>query len=180
MHSYLANPSPLDTSVPAIKRVNGAGVTPAGGPYGVFSAEAYLVLTPEPVLVDCGGPPTVVQMLNNLAALYSNQGHYSEAEMLYKQALEIWKKALGPDHPDVAQSLNNLAALYYHQGYYSEAEPLLKQALEIMKNVLGPDHPDVVTISNNLTYLFREQREKTGIRGIKKRLLNKTKGKLQI
>jgi len=59
----------LDTRVPAIKRVNGADVTPSGGPYGLFSAEAYLVLTPEPVLVDCGGPPTYPELRANLSAL---------------------------------------------------------------------------------------------------------------
>jgi len=59
----------MDTHVPAIKRVNGAGVTPAGGPYGLFSAEAYLILTPDPVLVDCGGPPTYPQLRDNLFAL---------------------------------------------------------------------------------------------------------------
>jgi len=61
--------APLDTLIPAIKRVNGAQVTPAGGPYGVFSAEAYLVLTPAPVLIDCGGPPTYGELRANLAAL---------------------------------------------------------------------------------------------------------------
>ena len=40
--------------------------------------------------------------LNNLAALYDNQGRYAEAEPLYKRALAIQEKALGPDHPDVA------------------------------------------------------------------------------
>jgi glyoxylase-like metal-dependent hydrolase (beta-lactamase superfamily II) len=57
----------METRVPAIKRVNGAGVTPSGGPYALFSAEAYVVLTPEPVLVDCGGPPTYPELRDNLA-----------------------------------------------------------------------------------------------------------------
>ena len=50
--------------------------------------------------------------LNNLAGLYHAQGRYADAEPLYKRALAICEKALGPDHPDVALSLNNLAALY--------------------------------------------------------------------
>ena len=50
--------------------------------------------------------------LNNLAGLYDSLGDYAKAEPLYKRALAIWEKALGPDHPDVATSLNNLAALY--------------------------------------------------------------------
>ena len=59
------------------------------------------------------------------------QGRYEEAEPLYKRALEIRERVLGPDHPDTATSLNNLAILYDNQGRYEEAEPLYKRALEI-------------------------------------------------
>ena len=44
------------------------------------------------------------------------QGRYADAEPLYKRALAISEKALGPDHPDVATSLNNLAVLYRAPG----------------------------------------------------------------
>ena len=37
------------------------------------------------------------------------EGQYAEAEPLFRRALAIWEKALGPQHPAVAQSLNNLA-----------------------------------------------------------------------
>ena len=40
--------------------------------------------------------------LNNLAMLYEAQGRYADAEPLFKRALAIREKALGPDHPDVA------------------------------------------------------------------------------
>ena len=43
-------------------------------------------------------------------------GAYDRAEPLYRQALEIRKKALGEGHPDYAPSLNNLAALYRRDG----------------------------------------------------------------
>ncbi len=45
--------------------------------------------------------PMSAQSLNNLAVLYQAQGRYAEAEPLYKRALAIREKALGPDHPDV-------------------------------------------------------------------------------
>ena len=44
----------------------------------------------------------MLRSLNNLAS--STQGRYAEAEPLYKRALAIQEKALGPDHPDVATS----------------------------------------------------------------------------
>ena len=65
-------------------------------------------------------------------------GDYAKAEPLFKEALEIRQKVLGPEHPDTATSLNNLAALYQAMGDYAKAEPLFKEALEIRQKVLGP------------------------------------------
>ena len=38
--------------------------------------------------------------LDNLACVLNNQGNTEEAARMGKQALAIWEKALGPDHPD--------------------------------------------------------------------------------
>ena len=76
---------------------------------------------------------------------------------LYKQALAIHEKALGPDHPDTATSLNNLAKLYESQGKYAEAVPLCKRSLAIHEKVLGPDHPDTATSLNSLAKLYESQ-----------------------
>ena len=69
--------------------------------------------------------------LNDLAALYNAQGRYAEAEPLYKRALAIREKALGPAHPDVATSLENMAALYRNTGRENEAKELDKRAAAI-------------------------------------------------
>ena len=39
------------------------------------------------------------------------QGRYAEAEPLFKRALAIFEKVLGPEHPSVAISLENYAVL---------------------------------------------------------------------
>jgi len=39
------------------------------------------------------------------------QGKYEEADRLYKDALAIDEKVLGPDHPHVARDFNNRARL---------------------------------------------------------------------
>ncbi len=36
--------------------------------------------------------------LNSLATVYQAQGRYAEAEPLYKRALVIVEKAIGPEH----------------------------------------------------------------------------------
>jgi tetratricopeptide (TPR) repeat protein len=95
--------------------------------------------------------------LNNLAGLYNSQGRYDQAEPLYLQALELYKRLLGDNHPDVAMSLNNLALLYNSQGRYDQAEPLYLQALELYKRLLGDNHPDVAMSLNNLALLYYSQ-----------------------
>ena len=69
-------------------------------------------------------------MLNNLASLYQAQGRSADAEPLFKRALAITEKSLGPDHPDVATFLNNLAGLYGAQGRWADGLPLARTATE--------------------------------------------------
>jgi tetratricopeptide (TPR) repeat protein len=68
-----------------------------------------------------------------LAELYSHLGRFAEAEPLFKRALAIREKALGPDHPDVAWSLNSLGAFYADEGQYAKAEPIYQRALAIFE-----------------------------------------------
>ncbi len=69
--------------------------------------------------------------LNNLASLYHAQGKHTEAEPLYRRALAIWEKALGPEHPHVAQSLENYAVLLRKTGRDIEAAKLEARAKAI-------------------------------------------------
>jgi len=96
--------------------------------------------------------------------------YYNKAEPLFKRALDIREKALGPNHLDVATSLDNLARFYKiksenrinyattdfngPQGHYVEAETLYKRSLEIREKVLGPDHPDVAKSLETLGYHY--------------------------
>jgi len=77
------------------------------------------------------------------------QGHYVEAETLYKRSLEIREKVLGPDHPDVAKSLETLG---YHYASFSEdfangstenlakAKALFERALKIRESAIAASH----------------------------------------
>ena len=56
---------------------------------------------------------------------------YAEAQPLYKRALAIREKALGPEHPDVAQSLENYSALLRKTGRSDEAAILEARAKAI-------------------------------------------------
>ena len=101
--------------------------------------------------------PTMQCVLNNLAALYQDQGDYASARPLFERARDIRKAALGEDHPIYATSLNNLAALYKDQGDYASARPLYEHARDIWKAALGEAHPDYAMVLNNLAALYKDQ-----------------------
>jgi tetratricopeptide (TPR) repeat protein len=93
--------------------------------------------------------------LNNLALIYAAQGHYAEAEPLYKRSLALYETAL--DHRQVGSVLNNLAGMYKTQGRYTEAEPLYKRSLALREKAVGPGHSDVGTTLDALAGLYRRQ-----------------------
>ncbi len=63
-------------------------------------------------------------------------GNYAAAEMLFKEAVEIYRSYAGEDL-DFARGLNNLAGLHEVMGKYADAEPLYRQALQITRDELG-------------------------------------------
>src|SRR5260221_654088 len=95
--------------------------------------------------------------LNDLAALYWQQGRYAEAEPLFQNALHIREQYLGPEHAETATPLNDLATLYWQQGRYTEAEPLFQHTLHDHASELQPDHAETATPLNNLATLYWQQ-----------------------
>ena len=102
-------------------------------------------------------PYLLAASLSNQANLCRKQDNYEQAELLYQQALEIFKQVLGVDHPDVARAMNNLAGLYRDQGSYEQAELLYQEALSIRETKLGPEHPGTAITLNDFAGLYREQ-----------------------
>ena len=74
---------------------------------------------------------------------------YGEAEPLYRDALTLYQRLLGDDHPAIAMSMNNLAGLYRSQGRYGEAEPLYLRAISVVYQRLGKNHPNTQTVLDN-------------------------------
>ena len=70
-------------------------------------------------------------MLGDLAALYSNQGKYAQAEPLLESSLAINEKTFGSDDLIVAQSLEDLAALLKKTNREAEAAKLEARAKAI-------------------------------------------------
>ena len=60
-----------------------------------------------------------------------SQGHYAQAEPLFKRSLAIFEKNFGTDHPNVATILENLAGVYRKANRTSEAQELKDRAAKI-------------------------------------------------
>ncbi len=86
-------------------------------------------------LAGAGDDEQTAGLCNALSYHLDMIGDYAGARPLYKRALAIRERALGPDHPDTAQSLNNLGMLLQAMGDIPAARPYLERAL-------GPGHPD--------------------------------------
>lgn len=100
--------------------------------------------------------PSVAAYLDTLANISASQGRYAEAESIFKDAIEHWKKL--PDDPTIAITFRALATLYVDRGRNDEAEQLLKDAITIQKLKL-PDTPELAkTMTLYATFLRKMNR----------------------
>ena len=110
--------------------------------------------------------------------LGKTQGKNEEAIPFTQEALSIWRKIHGEEHPSVATGLVTLGFFLQKsvrvnrlfekkkkllmdqipfQGKLSEAAPLFYQSLEIYKKIYGEEHPHVAAALNNIAALLRQQ-----------------------
>lgn len=97
------------------------------------------------------------------AALHHDQGDYRAGVPLYRRALEIAEKHLGPTHDEVASRLQELAYELVQTGDTREVEPLLLRAAAILEKSTGPDAAEnliYVHASLGLFFIQSGQHEK--------------------
>ncbi|KAI4086456.1 MAG: hypothetical protein L6R37_008417 [Teloschistes peruensis] len=91
------------------------------------------------------------------AYLYKRNDMNSEAEKMYRRALDGKEKAWGPDHTSTLDTVNNLATLYKDQGKHGEVEKMYRRALDGYEKAWGPDHTSTLDTVNNLGLLYADQ-----------------------
>lgn len=79
----------------------------------------------------------------NEATVATLMGDWADAERLYRTAVDLWSKALGPNHPFVARGLDGLADVAAAQGRFDLSRGLYQQVLAMRRETLGPVHPQV-------------------------------------
>ena len=71
---------------------------------------------------------------NNLAVTQTFQGKFDLAADAFRNALEIQRNLLGPEHQRVSSTMRNLGIVLGKLNRYEEGLALLRQALELRKN----------------------------------------------
>ena len=66
------------------------------------------------------------------ASFCVREGAYAQAEPVFRRALAIYEKALGPEHPKVATSLENYAFMLQSTGRQEKAA-LLQSRAEVIR-----------------------------------------------
>src|SRR5437016_900835 len=98
-------------------------------------------------------------------------GHYREAEQLYRKALALLTQVLAPESPEIADCKNTLASVYAAEGRYREAEDLFRQALEAWEKTPGRELSVAATLTN-LGVALRLQAKYPEAESVQKRSLD--------
>lgn len=104
-------------------------------------------------------PEELAVTLNSLALLYSATGQTGEAEVQFREALNL-DRTSNPNRPGEAEVLNNLAVLYMKERRSSDAEKTFEEALIVFRQLARsqPDlyEPYVAETLSNLATLYSD------------------------
>lgn len=98
------------------------------------------------------GDSQVADSLSHLGKLRLSQGRYTEAIEAHQEAITIYEKALGNEHPFVATEQSNLGSAFFHAGRPQEAEACWNEALRL-KKLASPDAGPEAGIATDLLAL---------------------------
>lgn len=107
----------------------------------------------------------------NLAAIWSDQGRYGEAERVLDRTLQMSESALGRTHHQTLATLAVLLELYRQQARYEDAEPLALCLLDRQRKTLGDRAPATLETMKLLAHLAMQQHEYVRARPLLEHLL---------
>jgi len=93
---------------------------------------------------------TMIEVLNNLGAIYLVRGDYDAAKPIFSQAIAIANNILSTDHAYKAYLYNNLGLIDQERGDFEAAGDAYERGLVISRNALGEDHSLTALLLHNL------------------------------
>lgn len=101
--------------------------------------------------------PPLASALGNLCGNLRDQARYAEAEGYCRQALDVWLKALGAEHPQVAMARVDIGRVRAAQGDQKGAEALYRHALPVIEKGVGPHSAEAADVLEVLAESVKAQ-----------------------
>lgn len=87
---------------------------------------------------------------NAIADLLFAQGKYNEAEILFRQVIDLRTRILGTEHPDTLTTRHRLIYVLDQEEKHTDAEAEARQVVALRERILGLEHPDTLLSRYNL------------------------------
>ena len=98
--------------------------------------------------------PAIPKIVFNVANLLYQRGHYEDALVRYRDALEQLERLHGPGHPRCAVAHDAIGNTLRALGQMDEAVAEHQRSAELLRAALGADHPDVALSLMNLGHAY--------------------------
>ena len=116
-------------------------------------------------------PDVEASIRDTMGWTYLDLGLYPEARKQLERALELRRRALGPEDAKTLKTLTSLGRVAFQQGKYAEAEALQSQPLDAQRRVLGPAHSDTLASMNSLAVVYEEEGKYAQAEGLDTQIL---------
>ena len=95
-------------------------------------------------------PEMKARMLQVMGTVYEHLGLYSQGAAILRQAVDLDRAALGPEHRDTLAASAALGHCVEHEGHLPEAEKIDRETLGTAARVLGANHRTTLRTEANL------------------------------
>jgi serine/threonine protein kinase len=95
-------------------------------------------------------PEMKAKMLQVMGTVYEHLGLYSQGAAILRQAVDLDRAALGPEHRDTLAASAALGHCVEHEGHLPEAEKIDRETLGTAARVLGANHRTTLQTEANL------------------------------
>lgn len=102
------------------------------------------------------GNDSVMRSFHNRAKV-KVRSKLSEAERIFREALDGQEKSLGPEHPQTIKNVEDLGCTLGAQRKFAEAEKMFRRVLLERGKKLGREHPDTLRTADRLERVLEYQ-----------------------
>ena len=103
----------------------------------------------------------IYQSVYVLALIHAARKHHTDAERLFKRAIDLQEAALGPEHNATVPTYDNLASVYRDQGKLADAETLYKRCIAILEPNRPDENSDLAEICDHYAVVLRKMNRVT-------------------